>query len=119
VDKNLPNFTKDINYAVENLDVSFICVPTPTVEGKIELHYIEEAAKNIGTALASRQKYHVVVIKSTVVPRTTENVVIPILEKYSGKNAGEFGVCMNPEFLTEIECSWTENKDYKKDFLLE
>jgi UDPglucose 6-dehydrogenase len=81
VDKNLPNFTKDINCAIENSDVSFICVPTPTVEEKIELHYIEEAAKNIGTALASRQKYHVVVIKSTVVPTTTENVVIPILEK--------------------------------------
>jgi UDPglucose 6-dehydrogenase len=131
VDKNLSNFTKDINYAIENSDVSFICVPTPTVEEKIDLSYIEEAAKKIGNALASRQDYHVVVIKSTVVPTTTENVVIPILEKYSGKKAGGspkavsvkalqsngfFGVCMNPEFLTEIESSWTVNKDYKKDF---
>jgi UDP-glucose 6-dehydrogenase len=56
-----------------------------------------------GTALASHQNYHLVVVKSTVVPTTTENVVTPILEKYSGKKAGEFGVCMNPEFLTEIE----------------
>ena len=119
VDKNLPNFTKDINYAIENSDVSFICVPTPTVEEKIDLSYIEEAAESIGTALASHQNYHLVVVKSTVVPTTTENVVTPILEKYSGKKAGEFGVCMNPEFLTEIESSWTENKDYKKDFFTE
>ncbi|NQE46614.1 UDP-glucose 6-dehydrogenase AglM [ANME-1 cluster archaeon GoMg2] len=119
VDKNLPNFTKDINYAIESSDISFICVPTPTVEEKIDLSYIKEASENIGTALASRQNYHLVVVKSTVVPTTTENVVIPVLEKYSGKNAGEFGVCMNPEFLTEIESSWTENKDYKKDFFTE
>ena len=119
VDKNLPNFTKDINYAIENSNVSFICVPTPTLENKIDLSYIEDAAEKIGNALALRQNYHAVVVKSTVVPETTENVVIPILEKYSGKNAGEFGVCMNPEFLTEIESSWTENKDNKKDFILE
>lgn len=134
VGKDLPNFTKDINYAIENSDVSFICVPTPTVNEKIDLHYIEEVAKSIGNALTSCQKYHVVVIKSTVVPTTTENVVIPVLEKYSGKKAGGspkavsvkalqskgfFGVCMNPEFLTEIESSWTENKDYKKDFFTE
>jgi UDPglucose 6-dehydrogenase len=134
VDKNLPYFTKDINYAVENSNVSFICVPTPTTNDGIDLSYVKEAAKNVGDALTSCQKYHVVVIKSTVVPRTTENVVIPILEKYSGKKAGGlpkavsvkalqskgfFGVCMNPEFLTEIESSWTENKDYKKDFFTE
>jgi UDP-glucose 6-dehydrogenase len=85
----------------------------------LDLSYIDEATKNIGIALALRQNYHAVVVKSTVVPKTTENVVIPILEKYSGKNAGEFGVCMNPEFLTEIESSWTENKDNKKDICKE
>lgn len=108
-------------YAIENSDVSFICVPTPTTSEGINLSYIKEAAKNIGIALASRQKYHVVVIKSTVVPTTSENVVISILEKYSGKKArdGEIGICMNPEFLTEIESSWTENKEYKMDFFTE
>ena len=116
VAKDLPNFTKDINFAIENSDISFICVPTPTMEEKIDLRYIKEAAKNIGNALALQQNYHVVVMKSTVVPTTAENVVIPTIEKYSGKKAGEFGVCMNPEFLTEIESSWTEDKDYKKDF---
>jgi UDPglucose 6-dehydrogenase len=81
VDKNLPNFTKDINYAIAKSNVSFICVPTPTRENKIGLSYMKEAAKNIGNALALRQNYHAVVVKSTVVPETTENVVIPILEK--------------------------------------
>ena len=119
-EKNLPNFTKDINYAIENSDISFVCVPTPTVERKIDLSYIKEAAKNIGNALRSKNDYHLVVVKSTVVPKTTENVVIPILEKCSGKKASEnFGVCMNPEFLTEIESSWTEDKDFKKDFFTE
>ena len=80
-DKNLPNFTKDINYAIENSDVSFICVSTPTTNDGIDLSYVKEAAKNIGLALALRQNYHPVVVKSTVVPGTTENVVIPILEK--------------------------------------
>ena len=60
------------------------------------LRYIKEAARNVGGALALQQNYHVVVIKSTVVPTTTEDIVIPILEKYSGKKAGQFGVCMNP-----------------------
>ena len=116
VDKNLPNFTRDIDYAIENSDVSFICVPTPTTNDGIDLSYMKEATKKIGTALTFHQKYHVVVVKSTVVPTTTEKVVIPRLEKYSGKKVGNFGVCTNPEFLTEIESSWTDEKGYKKDF---
>ena len=119
VDKDLPNFTKDIGYAVKNTDVSFICVPTPTDERGIDLSYVEDVSKNIGRVLSEKEDYHVVAVKSTVVPGTTENVVIPIIEKFSGKKAGEFGVCMNPEFLTEIEHSWTDNESYKKDFFTE
>ncbi len=121
VDKKLPEFTKDIDYAVDNSDISFICVPTPTNDkGEIDMGYIKEASKNIGKALASQQKHHLVVVKSTVVPKTTEEVVIPILEKYSGKKAGkDFGVCMNPEFLTEISGSWSKDKSTKKDFFSE
>ena len=119
VDKDLPNFTKDIGHAVKNTDVSFICVPTPTDERGIDLSYVEEVSKNIGRVLSEKEEYHVVAVKSTVVPGTTENVVIPIIEKFSGKKAGEFGVCMNPEFLTEIEHSWTDNESYKKDFFTE
>jgi len=119
VDKNQPNFTKDINSTIENSDISFICVPTPTTTRGIDLSYMKETAKNIGNALALQQKYHVVVIKSTVVPTTTESILIPILENCSGKKAGKFGVCMNPEFLTGIESSWTKDKEYKRGFLTE
>jgi len=120
VDKNLPNITKDINYAIENSDFSFICVPTPATPLGIDLSYVKEVSKDVGKALASQQGYHTVVVKSTVVPTTTEKVVIPLLEKYSEKKAGDnLGVCMNPEFLTEIEKSWTADKGYKKDFFTE
>jgi UDPglucose 6-dehydrogenase len=120
VDKDLSNFTDDINYAIENSDVSFICVPTPTIhDGTIDLSYVKEATKSIGNVLANKDGYHLVVVKSTVVPTTTEKVVIPILEKYSGKKAGDFWVCMNPEFLTEISESWSKDKGYKKDFFTE
>lgn len=119
VDKSLPNFTKDINYAIENSDVSFICVPTPTTTDGIDLSYVKEASKNIGKALANKDDYHLVVVKSTVVPTTTEKVVISLLEKYSGKKVGDFGVCMNPEFLTEISESWSKDEGTKKDFFTE
>ena len=90
VDKALPNFTKDISYAIENSDVSFVCVPTPTNDnGEIDLSYVKVVSKKIGEALTSKQNYHLVVVKSTVVPETTEKVVIPILEKYTRKKAGE------------------------------
>lgn len=122
IDKDLPNFTKDINHAVENSDVSFICVPTPTNDnGEIDLNYVKEASKNIGEALTNKNGYHLVVVKSTVVPGTTEKVVIPIIEKYSGKSAREeeIGVCMNPEFLTEISGTWSTDEGMKKDFFTE
>ena len=85
INKDLPNFTKDINHAIENSDVSFICVPTPTTNEGIDLSYVKEASKNIGKALANKDDYHLVVVKSTVVPGTTEKVVIPLLEKYLRK----------------------------------
>jgi len=123
VDKNLPNFTftKDINHAIKKSDISFICVPTPTNKnGEIDLSYIKEATKNIGKVLANKEGYHLVVVKSTVVSGTTEDVVMPILEKYSGKKAGiEIGACMNPEFLTEISRSWSKAEGTKKDFFTE
>jgi len=94
--------TTDLKDAVEKTDVSFICVGTPSREdGSIDLTYIESAAKAIGEALKTKGGYHVVVVKSTVVPGTTESVVIPNLKKFSGKGPNEIGVCMNPEFLRE------------------
>ncbi|UCC91721.1 MAG: UDP-glucose/GDP-mannose dehydrogenase family protein [Candidatus Aenigmatarchaeota archaeon] len=94
--------TTDLKEAIEGTSISFISVGTPSREdGSIDLKYVEEVSKRIGEVLKDKE-YHVVVVKSTVVPETTEKVVIPNLEKSSGKRAGEdFGVCMNPEFLKE------------------
>lgn len=100
-DKRL-SATQDLNNAILNTDVSFICVGTPDIGHRIDLSYIKKVAMDIGKALAKIDHYHVVVVKSTVVPGTTEDVVLPLLLKYSGKKVGkDFGLCMNPEFLRE------------------
>ena len=94
--------TTDLRAAVLATDVTFIAVGTPFDGKQIDLTYIREAARQIGVALREKNSYHVVVVKSTVVPGTTDKVVLPILEDASGKRAGaDFGVGMNPEFLTE------------------
>src|SRR5512145_89687 len=95
--------TDDYEFAVMETDLSFICVGTPSAEdGSIDLSIVRAAATSIGKVLAKKEGYHVVVVKSTVVPETTEKFVLPILEEASGKKAGKgFGVAMNPEFLRE------------------
>ncbi|WP_406660242.1 UDP-glucose/GDP-mannose dehydrogenase family protein [Methanolobus sp. ZRKC3] len=95
--------TSDYDYAVQNTDVSFICVGTPSDEdGSIDLSIVKAASASLGKAIAKKDHYHTVVVKSTVVPETTEKVVLPIIEDYSGKKAGkDFGIAMNPEFLRE------------------
>lgn len=95
--------TIDYEFAVRETDISFICVGTPSAEdGSIDLSIVRAAATNIREALAKKKGYHVVVVKSTVVPETTEKFVLPVLEEASGKTAGkDFGVAMNPEFLRE------------------
>ncbi len=88
---------------IQDADVIFICVGTPSnIDGSINLSQIESCCKSIGELIKKTKKYQVIVVKSTVTPKTTETVVIPIIEKYSEKRAGkDFGVCMNPEFLRE------------------
>lgn len=95
--------TKDYRDAILNSDVTFIAVGTPSRKnGSIDLIYIEQASREIGKVLHEKENYHVVVVKSTVLPGTTENVVKPILEEESGKKAFvDFGLAMNPEFLRE------------------
>lgn len=95
--------TTDYEYAITNTDISFICVGTPSAEdGSIDLSIVRAATASIGAVLAKKDGYHVVVVKSTVVPETTEKFALPILEETSGKIAGkDFGVAMNPEFLRE------------------
>ena len=94
----------DLESAVLGAELSLIAVGTPFDGREIDLTYVRDVAREIGGALRDRDGYHVVVVKSTVVPGTTDDVVLPILEEASGKKAGvDFGVGMNPEFLTEGE----------------
>jgi UDPglucose 6-dehydrogenase len=81
----------------------FLCVQTPSMStGKIDVRPVKAAAATIGKALKKSDEYKVVVMKSTVVPTTTDSVLKPILEKFSGRKAGiDFGLCVNPEFLQE------------------
>ncbi len=89
--------------AVRDSDVSLICVGTPSrANGSIDLRYIERVCQEIGGAIGAKRTRHTVVVRSTVLPGTTQRLVIPTLEAASGKKAGtDFGVCMNPEFLRE------------------
>lgn len=95
--------TTDLEGAVAGSDLTFVCVGTPSrADGSIDVFAVVRAAEQIGTALADSARFHAVVVKSTVVPGTTEAAVIPALERVSGKRAGvDFGVGVNPEFLTE------------------
>ncbi|HJR71744.1 MAG TPA: UDP-glucose/GDP-mannose dehydrogenase family protein [Gammaproteobacteria bacterium] len=94
--------TVELTAAVRDSDVTLVAVGTPARDGRIDLSYVEQAARDIGAALARKDGYHVVVVKSTVVPGTTDGVVRKALEEGSGKRAGaDFGLGMNPEFLTE------------------
>lgn len=95
--------TSDSRAAVHDSEVSMICVGTPSNKnGSLSLQQVEQVCRQIGSGLADKRDYHVVAVRSTVLPGTTEGRLIPILERLSGKRAGlDFGVCVNPEFLRE------------------
>lgn len=112
--------TLNLEKAFEGSEVSFLCLPTPAEKGKINLKHLKSAAKNLGSLLENAENYHLVVIKSTVVPGTAEEEVIPLLENHSGKKVGrDIGVCVNPEFMTEISESWSDEEKYKRGFFSE
>lgn len=93
----------DAEEAVVNSDITLVCVGTPSnTNGGINLQQIEHVTQEIGNVLKEKNDYHLVVIRSTVLPGTLSDVIIPILEKTTGKVAGkDFGVAVNPEFLRE------------------
>ena len=95
--------TRDSESAVMQTDISFLCVGTPSLRsGKLDLGHVEPVCRDIGKVLKRKEAFHLVVLRSTVLPGTAESIVIPALEESSGKRMGkDFGVCVNPEFMRE------------------
>ncbi len=95
--------TTDLKEAIHNSEMCFICVGTPSKpNGEIDLTQLENAAKQVGSALKDKKGFLSIVVKSTVVPGTTENIILPALSHSSGKKApDDFSLCYSPEFLRE------------------
>jgi GDP-mannose 6-dehydrogenase len=95
--------TDDVAQAIRETELSFVCVGTPSqLNGNLDLRYIKRVCEQIGQELRDKNEWHTVVIRSTILPGTMCQIVIPALEQSSGKTAGiDFGVCHNPEFLRE------------------
>ena len=107
-------FTSNLADAIHDSNIVYVCVGTPVSEsGKIDLFYIEKVSEDIGKCLSENNEKKTVVIKSTVVPGTTNGIVKKTLEFFSGKKCGEdFFLAMNPEFLREGSAVWdTYNPD--------
>lgn len=110
--------TSSLKDAIKDCSLSFICVPTPS-HGSADLSQVISVIRELADALRDKQDYHLVVIKSTVVPTTTEHTIIPLLTE-SGKKLGEeLGLCFNPEFITESTSTWTDDASYRRDFFTE
>ena len=95
--------TTDHIKAIQETELSFVCVGTPSqANGNLDFTFIRRVCEQIGQALKTKAARHTVVIRSTILPGTMRNIVLPVLEEFSGKKAGrDFGVCNNPEFLRE------------------
>lgn len=95
--------TTDAEEAITQSDVSIICVGTPShPNGSLDLQYVRNVSRNIGNALRKRDGYHVVTARSTMLPGSVEEAILPHVEEASGMKVGQdFGLCINPEFLRE------------------
>lgn len=94
----------------KNCEVFMVSVLTPTIDEHIDLRFLESALATLGKAISARNKYSLIVIRSTLPPGTISETFVPLVEKFSGKKHGiDFGLATNPEFLREISA--------EKDFL--
>ncbi len=93
----------EASVAIANSDLTIVCVGTPSeTNGSLNLRFVKAVCEEIGACLRSKERYHTVIMRSTILPGTMRNLVIPTLESASGLTAGQgFGICNNPEFLRE------------------
>ena len=93
--------TTDYEKAVLGTEITFIVVPTPSdSNGRFSTEFVLESAESVGSVLAGKEGFHLVVLTSTVMPGDTTGKVLPALERSSGKKCGtDFGLCYNPEFI--------------------
>ncbi len=114
-DKGLISATVDVREAVVNSELSFICVGTPSrSNGSLDTRYIENVCEEIGRSLKTKDSPHIIVVRSTMIPGTMKNTVIPKLEAASGKKHDEdFFVAFNPEFLRESTAVYDFNNPPK------
>ena len=94
--------SSDVGLAINECDIIFVTVGTPLSEkGQIDLNILKSAIEEIGNVLATDSKKPILVIKSTVVPGTTNNIVMPIIKSKVGKKINKIRILTNPEFLRE------------------
>lgn len=95
--------TVDIEKALSETEISIVCVGTPSnSNGSLDLRYVKKVCEEMGAAIKGKMEKHIIVMRSTMLPGTMKDLVIPTLEECSGKTAGDgFGICFNPEFLRE------------------
>jgi len=100
--------TGDWRAAVLESDLTMVCVGTPSQSnGSLDLDRVRTACEQIGAAISAKDAYHVVVVRSTMLPGSMRDVVLPTLETASGKKVGrDFGLCFNPEFMREGTAVW-------------
>ncbi|MGQ9543421.1 MAG: UDP-glucose dehydrogenase family protein [Candidatus Bathyarchaeia archaeon] len=103
VEAGLLMATVDLEEAVSGSEIVFITVGTPSLgDGSVDLGQVKFASESVGKAMKVLDRYILIVVRSTVLPGTCGGVVKPILENFSGKScSGDFGLCVNPEFLRE------------------
>jgi GDP-mannose 6-dehydrogenase len=106
--------TDDVQAAIDGTEISFVCVGTPSLaNGDLNLGFVEKVCREIGAAIANKGKRHEVIIRSTMLPGSTDKVVIPALTDTAGPLGEAFGLCVNPEFLREGSAVYDYNNPPK------